>query len=58
MWFSRNDPKSLRIGRPCQDLFVINDMFEIHVGSEVKFEAHIDVQKMSSHISKITLANI
>ena len=58
MWFSRNDQKKLRIGRPCQDLFVINDMFEIHVGSKVKFEAHIDVHKMSSHISKIALANI
>ena len=58
MWFSRKDKNKSRIGRPCQDLFAINDMFEIHVESEVKFEAHIDVHKMSSHISKIILANI
>ena len=58
MRFSRNDQKKLRIGRPCQDLFVISDMFEIHVGSAVKFEAHIDVHKMSSQISEINLANI
>ena len=58
MRFSRNDQKKMRIGRPYQDLFVINDMFEIHVESKVKFETHIDVHKMSSHISKIILANI
>ena len=40
------------------DPLVINDIFEIHVGSEVKSEAHIDVNRMSFHISKIVLANI
>ena len=58
MHFSRNDQKQIEIERPYSDPSIINGIFQIRFGLEVKFEIQIGVEGMSTQMNNILLTSI
>ena len=58
MYFSRNDQKKLEYNDHIRTPSIINGIFQIRFGLEVKLEVQIGVEGMSTQMNNILLTNI